>query len=253
VATLTFLKDDGLFIYEDYLKGRAALRIKELSTAIPSQVIKRTSGGDPQAVLVSKAWYDARVAAFNAGDTPLFSNLKELVDDDFMGSNLSLMIDLIRGKKQTVLQSASTTNRGITQDDFGVWSIVEFKEFFRDDSTAVPFEDTSRLGGDVQALLLHNAHHAALAATPVATIYAGTGDGTIVSTLHHGGAVTETITVTATSATSFDVVGTVSGAIGTLTVGTTFVSEQITIDITAGGTPFVATDVFTIDSVAAVF
>jgi hypothetical protein len=74
--------------------------------------------------------------------------------------------------------------------------------------------------------------------------FVGTGNGTIDA---HGGSasVVETITVTFTSATAFGVVGSVSGSLGTGTVGTPFTSTKANLTITAGGTAFVATDAFT--------
>jgi hypothetical protein len=253
VATITLNKDDGIFIYEDYLKGRAALRIKELSTAIPSQSIKRNSNSLTEAVLVSDAWYTGRQAAYTAVDAPTFESTAEKRDDDFMGSNISLMIDLIRGRAQVTSRTQKIVNEGITQDSFKAYNLCEQKAFWVDNSDAIILEPTTKQGGVSRAFLLHQAEFAALSATPVATTYSGTGDGTISSTLHPGAAVAETITLTATSATSFTVVGSTTGAMGTLTVGTTFVSDQITIDITAGGTPFVATDEFVITSYAADF
>lgn len=77
-------------------------------------------------------------------------------------------------------------------------------------------------------------------------IYAGTGNGTL--TAYSGGAssVAETFTITATSATSFTVVGTVTGSIGPATVGTPFAHATIEFTLTAGGTAFVSGDVFTL-------
>jgi hypothetical protein len=74
--------------------------------------------------------------------------------------------------------------------------------------------------------------------------FVGTGNGTIAA---QGGSasVAETITVTFTSSTAFGVVGSVSGSLGTGTVGTAFTSTKTNFTITAGGTAFVATDAFT--------
>lgn len=74
--------------------------------------------------------------------------------------------------------------------------------------------------------------------------FVGTGNGTI-SALGGSASVVETITVTFTSATAFGVVGSVSGSLGTGTVGTPFTSTKTNFTITAGGTAFVATDAFT--------
>lgn len=78
--------------------------------------------------------------------------------------------------------------------------------------------------------------------------YAGTGTGTLGS--YRGGAssVAETFTITATSATSFTVVGSVSGSLGTATVGTPFSHAKLAFTITAGGTAFVAGDAFTLST-----
>lgn len=74
--------------------------------------------------------------------------------------------------------------------------------------------------------------------------FVGTGNGTI-SALGGSAGVAETITVTFTSATAFGVVGSVSGSLGTGTVGSAFTSTKANLTITAGGTAFVATDAFT--------
>lgn len=80
-----------------------------------------------------------------------------------------------------------------------------------------------------------------------------TGDGTMND---HGGtgipfaepqAVDEFWTFTAVNATTFDVLGSVSGANAQLTVGVDYTTDagEIEVRITAGGTPFVAADFFT--------
>lgn len=73
--------------------------------------------------------------------------------------------------------------------------------------------------------------------------FTGTGNGTIAA-LGGSASVAETITVTFTSATAFGVVGSVSGSLGTGTVGTPFTSTKTNFTITAGGTAFVSTDAF---------
>src|SRR3990172_556130 len=78
--------------------------------------------------------------------------------------------------------------------------------------------------------------------------YAGTGNGTF--TAYRGGAssVAETFTITATSATNWTVVGSVSGSIGPATTGTPFSHAKIAFTITAGGTAFVSGDVWTLST-----
>lgn len=85
--------------------------------------------------------------------------------------------------------------------------------------------------------------------TRASVSYTGTGNGRL--EVEAGtDPVAEDITFTATSATEFSVVGSVSGAIGTLTVGTRFASAQVNALITAGATAFVATDAFTVPTTA---
>ena len=79
--------------------------------------------------------------------------------------------------------------------------------------------------------------------------YTGTGNGRM--EVEAGpDPVAETVTITASSATEFAVVGSVPGALGTATVGTWFTSAQVNLLITAGGTAFVATDAFSFDTTA---
>jgi hypothetical protein len=79
-------------------------------------------------------------------------------------------------------------------------------------------------------------------------VYSGTGTGTL--TDYSGGAdsVAETFTITATSATNFTVVGSVTGSLPAATVGTPYSEGEIEFTLTAGGTAFVSGDEFTIST-----
>lgn len=83
-------------------------------------------------------------------------------------------------------------------------------------------------------------------AVPVTTAFVGTGSGTLSGVSAGGSAVTETITLKATDATHFSVTGSISGSIGTATVGTPFASTRVNFTINAGSTAFVAGDKFQI-------
>lgn len=85
--------------------------------------------------------------------------------------------------------------------------------------------------------------------------FAGTGNGrlrgpggTVGGYIGTATSVTETVTVTFTSATAFNVVGSVSGSMGSGTVGTDFVHSRLTFRVVAGGTPFASGDVFTMNT-----
>lgn len=72
--------------------------------------------------------------------------------------------------------------------------------------------------------------------------FTGTGNGVLRHLRSTPAGITETWTLTATSATNFTVVGSVSGAMAAATVGTPYDNGFISFVITAGGTAFVATD-----------
>jgi hypothetical protein len=74
--------------------------------------------------------------------------------------------------------------------------------------------------------------------------YAGVGNGTLTGYIGTASSVAETITCTATSASNFDVVGSVSGALGSATVGSPYSGSKCEFTITAGGTAFQSGDEF---------
>lgn len=76
--------------------------------------------------------------------------------------------------------------------------------------------------------------------------FVGTGNGKMVNIVPDVDAVEETVTVTFTSATTFDVNGSVLGLHGTGTVGVPFDENTLNFTINAGSTPFVAGDEFTV-------
>jgi len=253
MATITLLKTNGIFVYEDYKLGRAELRVKELTSTNPVQNIRRTHNGPVEVVLVSATWMDTALAAYSVAVAPTYAQVYHTVADDYMGSNLSKMVDLIVGHAQTKALVKLVDETGTTGQGFLTYKIINSAEYFEDQSPVIPFEESSKKYGKVGAYLIHPDVYANLSATPVPGSYAGTGNGTISATLVPSGAVAETITVTATSATAFNVVGSVSGALGVATVGQQFVSPQVGVLLTAGSIAFVAGDLFTFASTVVVF
>lgn len=251
MATITLTKSNGTFVFDDYYSGKSALRIRELNTENPSQNIKRSKTyTSVEAVLISKQWYDNKMTTFNSINAPMFKGSFNVVTDDYMGVNMTTMCNLIQGKAETNALVKKTALEGSTINAFKTYTILGTKEFYRDDNEVVPFETSVKVGGDIRAYLVHPGFYKALNQTPTATIYAGTGNGTLSAALCSG-AIAETITITATDATHFNVVGSISGVIGIATVGTLFISTQIEILLTAGSVGFVAGDMFTVTSFAA--
>lgn len=75
--------------------------------------------------------------------------------------------------------------------------------------------------------------------------YAGTGTGALSGLKGGSASVAETFAITATSATNFTVVGSISGALAAATVGTPYTGTKVQFLISAGGAAFIAGDVFT--------
>lgn len=69
-----------------------------------------------------------------------------------------------------------------------------------------------------------------------------TGTGTCFDVVGGPDAVAETVNIKFTNATTADVVGSVSGALGTATVGERFTSARVAFDLVAGGTNFAQDD-----------
>lgn len=76
--------------------------------------------------------------------------------------------------------------------------------------------------------------------------FVGTGNGKLIGVTPAEDAGAEVISVTFTSATEFDVSGTVAGAIGSGILDVPFLQGGIDFTASAGSTPFIAGDVFTI-------
>jgi hypothetical protein len=250
MTTISLIKNVTNLVYDDYVYGKSALRIRELSEQNPAQNIKRSKASfNIEAVLVSVAWYDAHIAAFAAVGAPAFNTDYALIADDFIGSNISTMCNLIQSYPETMALQKKTVLEGSTLNAFRTYKIIGTKEFYRDGNEIVPFEPYAKVGGDVRAYLVHPKFYQSLNQTPVATVYAGVGNGTLSSALCYE-AIAETIAITATDATHFNVVGSVSGLMGIAAVGTTFANTKIKLLLTTGGIAFVAGDVFTVNSFA---
>lgn len=74
--------------------------------------------------------------------------------------------------------------------------------------------------------------------------FAGSGSGRLVGYIGTAGSVAETITCTASNSTTFAVSGSVSGSLGTATVGTLYAGSKCRFTIQAGTPSFAAGDVF---------
>jgi hypothetical protein len=250
MTTLTFLKQDQAFTYDDFNRPRkVAQHLRELTESSPAISVLRKSGEpEVQCVLVSKAWWDEKFAAYAVANPFSFSETK--ISDSYAGKNFSKIVNFLRGRAETKDLVRSIVDQGLGPKDFKVFAVIDSAAFYKDDSGEVPMEPPTQVVGTILGYVLHPAHYGALSSAPALTLYVGTGDGVISSTgLHYSGAVAEIISVVATSPTTFTVTGSMSGALGLLTTGALFDSPQIALQIEVGATPFIPGDAFTITSV----
>lgn len=230
MGTQTILKNDGIFVVDDYKKKRAAQRLSELATDLSHQ-IRRNVASDVEAVMVAPS-----VLAVS-GKT-LDANMEKVADDS-LSDNIDKHLDLILGREQ-VKSRLDLIEAQDLDAKFKAYQYINTKSYSIDGEA---------LGDVVRAYLISKTAYDLFTGITVGTpAYVGTGDGTLDSFEYIVGvnSVAEDITLTATSATEFAVAGSVSGALGTLTVGTLFESSLVKALITAGGTPFQAGDEFTI-------
>jgi hypothetical protein len=162
MPTVTILKSSRTFVYDDYIKGKATLRIKELNSVNPSQAVHRMSTSPVVAYLVTPDFYETRLAIVAPAPT---INLSQKADD-YLGYNLSKMVDLIQGHAQTKELMRETVDEGYgIVTGYKTYQLVNTKEYYEDGSDIVPFD--SKRGGVVVAYLIHPDLYATLAAIVV--------------------------------------------------------------------------------------
>lgn len=123
-------------------------------------------------------------------------------------------------------------------------------------SLSVPSTDLNPVGGVAQTgvlstgTLTFNGNGQLIGTTGGAGVptYGTTnvGNGTVSGLGATSATVAQTVTLTATSATTFSVVGSVSGALGTATVGVPFSSGQVNLTVNAGSVAFATGDTATV-------
>jgi hypothetical protein len=236
MGTQTILKNDGIFVVDDYKKKRAAQRLSELASDLTHE-IRRSIEADVEAVMVAPSVFNDAEANVTQAKS-LDANV-ERVDDDSLAVNIDKHLDLILGREQ-VKSRLDLIEAQNLDEKFKDYEYINTKAF------SIDGEDQ---GDEIKAYLISKEAYDLFDSISVgAPGYAGTGDGTLDAFEYKVGlsSVAESITLTATSATEFTVAGSVSGTLGTLTVGTPFESALVNAEISAGGTPFQAGDEFTI-------
>jgi hypothetical protein len=248
-------KHSDTYVFADYLDGRATRRCKELTDADPVQIIsRRKEDGAPVLALVKASYWDSYFASYSAVSAAPWAYRTADRTDDFLGGNISTLSWLLNAQPEVKNEIPRIVQEGTSNLAFEVCPILNTKKYsvqaFAAGILGVP------KGGEIMAYLISHDMYLGMQQSPVATIYAGTGTGSIEPSLSPGYAVAETITVTCTSAVPgggvFSVVGSVSGALGSATVGTLFESLPFKCLISDGGVDFIVGDVFTVNSRAAI-
>lgn len=252
--SITILKHSDTYVFADYLNGRAARRCRELTDAAPVQIIsRRKEDGAPLMALLKPSYWDAYLADFAAIDAAPWAYQIANKTDDFLGGNLTTLSWLLNATPEVKSATSRVAQDGTSNAAFEVYQILNTVPYSKQDFANSP--GGAPQGGEIIAYLVSYDLYLGMQQSPVATVYTGTGNGTIAPQLCPGLSVAETITLTCTSAVAdggiFSVVGSVSGSLGTLTVGVPFVSFQFKCTISDGSIDFIVGDNFVVDSRAA--
>lgn len=253
MSSTVFISTNEFLTYDDLQGHRAIQTLRQLNSTNPALAIKRKSSSQEiLGYLVKNDFLTERLDTYEADQAAVFAFEETLKDANYLARNVSHIMDLLQGRVQVPSQGAAFAREGLSIDAFRVFTFEDTKAFYVDDADDVVMEPDTKRKGNILGYILHPAHYASLNTTPATGSYTGTGNGTISVTLKPSSSIAETLTFTATSATQFSVVGGDSGALGTATVGTLFDSVGFTALITAGSTPFIAGDEFTVESLAPV-
>src|SRR6185369_11616805 len=165
MGSRTILKNDGIFVYEDYKGPKASLRLREDLPVDGVQAIRRTSNAaDPVAYIVSANWFDTQITGFaQAGDNlPDFK--VHLESDDSLGLNLSSFINLVDDTPEVHAAQHKFNSESQSKDQYQVIGFYDTKEFLKGDILSAPLNNFSRVGGNVLGYLLPVALYTLLAA-----------------------------------------------------------------------------------------
>jgi hypothetical protein len=245
--TITLLKNDGRWVYSDYSgPERAQLRLADLQTDLRHDIMRTYSTPlKPElvvAILLSADYYNSILQPWQVANAPTPAMNLAVVPDDYLGNNLSLMANYIQGKAQTPDQALQTANLGLSVNGYVGYEMIDTQIWEE-------VQDNSALkGGKAKAYLVHpDWLNFVLTAVITSGSYVGVGNGTLSGVQSvPANAVAETITITALSASSFSVVGSVSGALPNAAVGVPYSSSVILFQINAGSVAFSAGDAFVI-------
>jgi len=259
MATVTILKHgDGIYTFSDYAgPAKASGTLADLgNSTVPFQAIHRRKDTPIEAYLVQASWYQAQVASFGAVSAAVFAANVVAKTDDYLGGNLSKMVNLLLGQAEVPEQAAETIELGFSAKAFLVYEITNTALAILNPNAVVMDSDIT-YGGSAIAYLLHPAHYNALINAPQATGYAGTGDGSIAVSQYPGFAIAETLTATCTAAAAgggtFAIHGSTNGSYGSATVGTPFETTYFELLISAGAVDFDVGDEFTVTLSSAAF
>lgn len=178
---------------------------------------------------------DEAVTFISAG-TPVAGDVSRVGTGNGTISSISVPSSMVRPETISVIMSSATTFT-VVGSNSGTLGTGTLGSAFSSSivSFTVNVGSTPFISGDYFQFALQ--YQAA---------FSGTGNGKLIGITPAEDAVAEVITVTFTSASAFDVSGSVSGAIGSGVLNVPFLSGGIDFTAVAGTTPFIAGDDFTV-------
>jgi hypothetical protein len=146
MATLTLLKEKGIYSYYDFTIPRAALRLDELQSD-NVMAIARTDNGPVVAYLISAAWYTGQLALIssNQGTAPSVSITTRA--DDYLGGNVSTLVNLVNGTPEVASEQPWFNNAGTTYSAYKMFGFVRTAQFWEDPDKA-KLEALNQEGGN---------------------------------------------------------------------------------------------------------
>lgn len=149
------LKNDGIFIFEDFQLNRIAKRLREvqIDKVFP---IRRKDDGDIKAYMVSETWYQSKILA---GEP---ASIWEDVSDDKMAVNILTYTNIINSKVEVASQQHRVNVEGPNGGEFKGYRVYNTNEFIIDTNFTLP-QDGIVVGGTILARYISPSHYALIA------------------------------------------------------------------------------------------
>ena len=146
------LKNDGIFVYEDFTPEKISGRLRELLTD-QVQPVRRTSQPPSNIVayMISDAWYQAQVK-------PL--EMWEEITDDYFAHNFSTLVNIVNATPEVKAQQSKINEEGPSGGNFKGYIIINTKKYYVDENPGI-VEESVKKGEAILGRFVSKAHYEA--------------------------------------------------------------------------------------------